>query len=179
MTGCQWATSGARARDCWNGNHGCLREKRTVNHRVIEQAPGNGHALKHGGLSGAAELVSASPTRCVDGPASPQRPTTTARHTLRPKTGNFTEHRRRRSPWRIWPRLPRTRPMAEIHGDWRRSEHPGPHSPQPLKKSRKHRRRQFVKFAEEGDEEVNNPRRARPSSCFYFRPKNQTAKETA
>ena len=59
MTGCQWATSCAWVKSCWNGNNGCLHGKgwRKVNHRVIEQAPGSGHVLRklwpkaHAGLA--------------------------------------------------------------------------------------------------------------------------------
>jgi hypothetical protein len=51
ITGCQQATSRAGAKRCLNGKNGCLLDKgwRKVNHRVIEQAPGNGHVLGIGG----------------------------------------------------------------------------------------------------------------------------------
>lgn len=39
------ATSRAQAKGCWNGKHDGVLTKglRTVNHRMIEPAPGNGH----------------------------------------------------------------------------------------------------------------------------------------
>jgi hypothetical protein len=57
MTGCRLTTSRAGAKGCSQGKHDRLLKKgrRKVNHRMIEQAPGNGHVLRYGGLHAAAE----------------------------------------------------------------------------------------------------------------------------